>query len=393
MNVRVFAIVVAAFVLAISINAQLPAVSWTCPMHPDVLEPKKGACSICGMDLEPVRLVLVYTCPVHAVIEESKPGNCRICARTLVQKTAALTFVCASNRDISQLEPGRCPDGTATVPRYTPRAHGDHNPKHGGIFFMAPDNWHHIEGTYPAGGRVRVYVYDDFSKPLTMTEARKVRGRVVTKEAFDPKTGRTRELASMPLVLARNGAFFEARIEPLPLPAKMAAKISFSSDVKESRFDFAFPEYSREIPTSAQSSQNATVGRPASAQSSQNAPVAPVAPTAPIAPTAPVAPIAPVTLLSDLKARIAEVESLLKSGTLGAVYVPALQAKDLALAIQSGHPEADRDRLEPSVKQIVLTAYQLDNYGDLGDAEKAQEAFRGMTQAIAQLDSLVSERR
>ena len=45
------------------------------------------------------------------------------------------------------------------------------------------------------------------------------------------------------------------------------------------------------------------------------------------------------------------------------------------------------------MKQIVLTAYQLDNYGDLGDAEKAREAFRGMTQAIAQLDSLVSERR
>jgi hypothetical protein len=82
----------------------------------------------------------------------------------------------------------------------------------------------------------------------------------------------------------------------------------------------------------------------------------------------------------------------LKSGTLGAVYVPALQAKDLALAIQGGRTETDRERLEPAVKQIVLAAYQLDHYGDLGDAEKAQEAFRGLTQAIAQLDSLASER-
>ena len=80
---------------------------------------------------------------------------------------------------------------------------------------MAPDNWHHLEGTYPAAGRFRVYVYDDFSKPLGLAQARKVRGRVVTKEVFDPKTGATRELASAPLVLARNGAFFEARIEPL----------------------------------------------------------------------------------------------------------------------------------------------------------------------------------
>lgn len=376
MKTRVFAMLVAATLLATAPSAQLPAISWTCPMHPDVLESRKGACSICGMDLEPVRLVLVYTCPVHAVIEQSKPGKCRICSRDLVQKTAALTFTCAGNRDVSQIEPGRCPDGSAMVPRYTPRAHGDHNAKHGGIFFMAPDNWHHLEGTYPAAGRFRIYVYDDFSRPLGVADARKVRGRVVTKEALDPQTGRTRELASTPLVLARNGAFFEARIEPLPLPARLTAKISFRSDDKESRFDFAFPSYSLDVPAA-----------PATTTRAPN----PVAPPAAAAPIAPVAPIAPGSLLTDLKARGAEVESLLKNGTLGAVYLPALQAKDLALEIQATQPDTTRDTLEESVKQIVLAAYQLDNYGDLGDAEQAHAAFRGMSAAIAQLESLVRE--
>ena len=374
MRARILTIGVAAFVMATALAAQLPPISWTCPMHPDVLEDKKGSCHICGMDLEPVRLVLMYTCPVHAVIEESKPGKCRVCKRDLVQKTAAMTFTCAANRDVSQLEPGRCPDGSAMIPRYTARAHGDHNPKHGGIFFMAPDNWHHLEGTYPVAGRFRVYVYDDYSRPLSMTQARKVRGRVVTKEIFDPKTGRSRELASTPLVLARNGAFFEARIEALALPAKMTAKISFTPDDRESRFDFAFAEYSRDIPASALSTQNAPAGKPS-------------------APTTPIAPIAPGSLLSDLKARGAEVESLLKSGTLGAVYVPALQAKDLALEIQAKQPQANRDALEPTVKQIVVAAYQLDSYADIGDADKAQEAFRSLNTAITRLDSLVAEPR
>jgi Heavy metal binding domain len=369
MNVRGFSIVAAAIILTTASAAQLPDISWTCPMHPDVLEPKKGACNICGMDLEPVRLVLLYTCPVHAVIEQSKPGKCRICARDLVQKTAALTFTCARNRDISQLEPGKCPDGSATIPRYTARAHGDHNPKHGGIFFMAPDNWHHLEGAYPAAGRFRVYVYDDYSKPLSLAQARKVRGRVVTKETFDPKTGTTRELASTPLVLARNGAFFEARLDPLPLPAKLTAKISFSSDDKESRFDFAFPTYSRD-------------------SSAQSAPA-----VAPPVSTGALARQAPDGLIDALKARSAEVESLLKSGTLGGVYVPALQAKDLALEIQATQSSANQDAVEASVKQIVLAAYQLDNYGDLGDGEKAAEASLSMRAAIAQLDSLVSGQR
>src|SRR5688572_9304969 len=298
MHMRVFAIAVTAIILITAPAAQLPDISWTCPMHPDVLEPKKGACNICGMDLEPVRLVLMYTCPVHAVIEQSKPGKCRICARDLVQKTAALTFTCARNRDISQLEPGKCPDGSAMIARYTARAHGDHNPKRGGVFFMAPDNWHHLEGTYPVAGRFRVYVYDDYSKPLSPAKARRVRGRVVTKEAFDPKTGTTRELASTPLVLARNGTFFEARLDPLALPAKLTAKISFSSEDKESRFDFTFPSYSRDVAS--------TSALPAPTAS-------PDTPIAPAAPIAPVAPVAPDSLLADLKARSAEVESLLKS--------------------------------------------------------------------------------
>jgi Heavy metal binding domain len=366
MKGRAFAVLLTVFLFANAPAAQLPAVSWTCPMHPEVLEDKKAKCGICGMDLEQVRLVTMYRCPVHAVIEQSKPGKCRICTRDLVPMTAALTFTCADNREIGQIDPGKCPDGSPMVPRYAQRAHGDHNPKHGGIFFMAPDNWHHLEGTYPAPGRFRVYVYDDYSKPLTPSDARKVRGRVVTKEVFDPKTGTTRELASAPLVLSRNGAFFEARIESPAVPARLTAKISFRSDEKESRFDFTFPEYSKDLPRSVPQ-----------AAGSVPAP----------------APVASNSLLQDLNVRRNEVEVMVKSGNYAAIYVPALQAKDAALEVQARYNGArgiDQDALEANVKQIVLAAYQLDSYGDIGDGPKVQEAFVTFNAAISALESLVS---
>jgi hypothetical protein len=380
---RAVAILAAVCLASAVASAQLPDVSWTCPMHPDVLDPRKGRCGICGMDLEPVRLVSVYTCPIHAVIEQSTPGKCRICSRDLVQKTAALTFTCAGQRSVSQLQPGKCADGSAMIPRYTARAHGDHNPKHGGIFFMAPDNWHHLEGTYPAAGRFRVYVYDDFSRPLSTERARNIRGRVVTKEAFDPKTGTTRELASAPLVLARNGAFLEARIDRLPVPAKMTAKISFSPDVKESRFDFVFPAYS---PTSAPP----TAARPtASGATSASARETSDEPRRDRS-------TAPDQLLTTLRERRTEVQGLLDSGTLGAIYAPALQAKDLALEIQAQNrtaPHVDQDAVETSVKAIVLAAYQLDNYGDLGDGEKAREAYQRLAGAVSELEALITVRQ
>ena len=45
-------------------------------------------------------------------------------------------------------------------------AHAVHEPQHGGVFFMARDNWHHLEGTLPSEHELRIYLYDNFTKPL-----------------------------------------------------------------------------------------------------------------------------------------------------------------------------------------------------------------------------------
>src|SRR5947207_15641171 len=41
---------------------KLPPLSYTCPMHPEILEDKGGICPICKMDLVPIRLDSVWTC-------------------------------------------------------------------------------------------------------------------------------------------------------------------------------------------------------------------------------------------------------------------------------------------------------------------------------------------
>jgi Cu+-exporting ATPase len=67
---------------------------YTCPMHPEVREPRPGNCPKCGMSLEPevpVAAAVEYTCPMHPEIVRSEPGNCPICGMALELRTAAAT--------------------------------------------------------------------------------------------------------------------------------------------------------------------------------------------------------------------------------------------------------------------------------------------------------------
>ncbi len=68
-------------------------VNYVCPMCPDVIASKPGACRSCGMALEPDVPVgqVEYTCPMHPEIVRSAPGACPICGMALEPRTVSTT--------------------------------------------------------------------------------------------------------------------------------------------------------------------------------------------------------------------------------------------------------------------------------------------------------------
>ncbi len=71
------------------------SVQYVCPMDPEVLETKPGACPICGMALEPADVTIQptrteYTCPMHPEIVQAEPGSCPICGMALEPRTVTV---------------------------------------------------------------------------------------------------------------------------------------------------------------------------------------------------------------------------------------------------------------------------------------------------------------
>src|SRR5262249_56902677 len=71
------------------------SVIYTCPMHQEIRQSGPGACSKCGMALEPLVPIPAaaqteYVCPMHPEIVRSVPGACPICGMALEPRTVTL---------------------------------------------------------------------------------------------------------------------------------------------------------------------------------------------------------------------------------------------------------------------------------------------------------------
>ena len=398
----------------------LPPVTFVCPMseHSEVVEEQPGRCPICRMALQPVRLDLAWSCPLHPAVILEQEGLCPIDGRNLVRVTIARYWTCPDKPRERLTEPGACTDGTLRTAVREHRAHGDHNPRHGGLFFMASDKWHHLEGTYPAVNLFRLFIYDNFTDPLPVGE---VTGRLVLREERNPNTGKWEEVDVVPLQKSRNGQTLEAEVLSTRLPLTVTAKLKFESTSNEERFDFTFSEYSEEPavspaptassptpqnlkpnrstppPTTASNQPQAeTQASPASPQtdlSNQKISMSGNAATYQAFLTNQLTAALPKTspaLLDLLQLRARELGELIERGRFGSVYVPAMLCKEVALALENYTtqlPSQRRSEAMAAIRRVVITAWEIDGYGDTGDGQKLKAAYNVFINSVTALET------
>jgi hypothetical protein len=88
------------------------AITYTCPMHPEVSAEAPGKCPKCGMFLEAKAAEkTVYTCPMHPEVKADQPGKCPKCGMNLEKRTEKATYqyFCPMDADVVSDKPGKCP--------------------------------------------------------------------------------------------------------------------------------------------------------------------------------------------------------------------------------------------------------------------------------------------
>jgi hypothetical protein len=126
------------------------------------------------------------------------------------------------------------------TPSSKPKPHSKHIPQHGGIFFMALDNEHHLEGVLLKSGIFKVYLYDAYTKSLAAAKARQASGSV--------QVGESESAPNIPLKVEEDSSTLEVAMgKYLKLPITITLSLRFQMskpNVRPEVFTFHFTHFS-----------------------------------------------------------------------------------------------------------------------------------------------------
>jgi Cu/Ag efflux protein CusF len=396
-----------------SAASALPPISYVCNSSGEesYLDDKPGRCPKSGAALQPVRLDIAYKCLRTAYIED-KPGVCPVDHTDLVPVTASVFWVCSNQSERHLLDPGMCSDGNPREKKFEVRPHGDHNPRHGGpAVFMSEDLYHHVEATLVAPTKVqpaifRVYFYDEYTRPI---KAAGVSAQVTRADANSTATG---PAVGLEPSRNRDGNAMQTALSGAPVPSKDAPaffklRVRFKPTDKDWVTDYQFSAYSKEPPALPSAVTNQVVAaqptpdaQKAAAASRAYAPAVPAAAGTPIADIAQMVnpALLNVQIPGTLKEIVAEIDvrnrtisELVDAGRFTDIWLPAFEAKELALAIIGygpGMPTYKRRGLDPAVDRLVRAAWMLDAFGDLGNREHIVAAYADFASSVAAIGTL-----
>jgi len=291
-------------------------------------------------------LVTRYVCLAEKDgIAAEEPGICPTTGAPLVPTTREVVWSCPENPERVFVEPGLCGGGELRTMGTRVSEHGDHNPRHGGVLVMAPDGVHHLEGALEDEA-FRIYFYDSFTQPIAPD------GFEVRATAADDNGhpfGGARSFRSTPEA-------FEASVAvDSDVRSSFTAWVRFPAREEEDRFDFIF------------------------LSEAERAALAPTLP--PTALPELMVPDHPNQILAAIRDRDRRVQALISAGRWADLFIPALEAKELALAFG----ERVEGRPWVALKRIVRGAWLLDMYGDLGDRVRVEQAYEIFAEGMREL--------
>ena len=246
--------------------------------------------------------------------------------------------------------------------------HMDHEPVHGGEFWMADNMFHHVELTMPRPGELRMYFYDDFKQPI---DPHNFSGSAFIEHVDEDSGEVTEEVFE--LFYARAGDEYLTAVLPPGLPVALYAIASLGGEDK--RFDVEFETLSIEPPRSRLA---AASGANAGGTHEHIRP--------PL-----VIPETIEGILTELMNRDSDLLALIQNQDWNTLFVPAFDARDLVAALEkkdAGFSPRERGKLKTLKSAMNRSVGKIERTAHSNDPPRVRAAYDDFSAGIAQLREL-----